>query len=839
MQFIDEIGELRAIFGHMLGASGVVAAAKLPILCPNEFDLWKMRIEKYFLMTNYSLWEVILNGDSPLPTRIVNGDVQIISPTIAEQRLAKKNELKARGTLLMTLPNKHQLKFNIYKDAKSLMEAIGKRFGGNEETKKVQKTLLKQQYENFSGTSSYSLDQIHDRLQKLIRQLEILGETISQEDINLKFLRSLPSEWKTHTLIWRNKADLEEQSLDDLFNNSKIYEAEVKGSSTSSQNTQNIVVVSSNNTDSTNESVNDVPSASVANNEDLKQIDPDDLEEMDLKWQMVMLTIRARRFLKQSGRNLGANGTDTIGFDMSKVECYNCHRKGHFAKECRSPRENRNKDTHRRTIPVEVYQVLQNQIMRLLKSQVSDKTGLEFDSQEFDYEELHSYESDNSMPKNPENDKYKTSEGYHVVPPLYTETFVPPKPDLFFNDDPNASESVANVFNVESSTNKPSKDMSKTLRPDAFIFEDWISDSEDEIEIESVPKQREPSFIKSTKHVKSFRESVKTVKHPTQAENLWTNNQKNVVPTAVLTRSRLVSLNAARPVPTAVPQSSVKSPRPVKHVVNKAHSPIRRPINHRPATKNSNFNKKVTIVKVNKCLSAKWTAWKEFSCSMAFAFICLATGGCIQTGRKIKSIDADEDITLVNVEKDKEVVTMDAKPQWRINQEDVNVASKGVNAAELYLMMKRKYQSLMKKPVSIAQARKNMIIYLKNMAGYKMEHFRDVEEPKKKRVADETLLQESFKKLKAVEVSGQVPYIDWEIHIEGSRTYWKIIRVDGITEACQSFENILKGFDRKYLVALWNLVKERFSSVVPSVDKEKALWVELKRLFEPDTNDVL
>nr|GEW73637.1 hypothetical protein [Tanacetum cinerariifolium] len=212
----------------------VVAAAKLPIPNPNEFDVWKMRIEKYFLMTDYSLWDVILN----------------------EQRLAKKNELKVGGTLLMALPDKHQLKFNIHRDAKSLMEAIEKRFGGNKETKKVQKTLLKQQYEIFSGTSSESLDQIHYRLQNIISQLEILGETISQEDINLKFLRSLPSEWKTHTLIWRNKADLEKQSLDDLFNNLKIYEAEVKGSSPSSQNTENIAFVSSNNTDSTNESVN-------------------------------------------------------------------------------------------------------------------------------------------------------------------------------------------------------------------------------------------------------------------------------------------------------------------------------------------------------------------------------------------------------------------------------------------------------------------------------------------------------------------------------------------------------------------------------------------------------
>nr|GEX68275.1 ribonuclease H-like domain-containing protein [Tanacetum cinerariifolium] len=179
----------------------VVAAAKLHILNPNKFNLWKMRIEQYFFMTNYSLWEVILNGDSALPTRIIDGVVQIVAPTIAEQRLAKKNKLKARVTFFMALPDKHQLKFNIHKDTKSLMEAIKK------------------------------------RLQKLISQLQILDETIYQEYINLKFLRSLPSEWKTHTLIWRNKADLEEQSLDDLFNNLKIYEAEVKGSSPSSQNT--------------------------------------------------------------------------------------------------------------------------------------------------------------------------------------------------------------------------------------------------------------------------------------------------------------------------------------------------------------------------------------------------------------------------------------------------------------------------------------------------------------------------------------------------------------------------------------------------------------------------
>ncbi|GJS09837.1 putative reverse transcriptase domain-containing protein, partial [Tanacetum coccineum] len=291
---------------------------------------------------------VIVNGDSPPPKRTVDGVEQTYPPTTAEEKLARKNELKARGTLLMALPIEHQLKFNSYKNAKSLMEAIEKRLGGNKESKKVQKTLLKQQYENFNGKSSEGLDQIYDRLQKFIRQLEIHGETISQEDVNLKLLRSLPSEWKTHTLIWRNKPDLETLSMDDLYNNLKIYEAEIMGSSSTNQNTQKVAFVSSNITSRSNETVNTAHGVSAANFKNNASTLPnvDSLsdtviysffaKEMDLKWQMAMLTIRARRFLKKTGRNLDVNGTDTIGFDKTKVN-----------------QDSRNREPTRRTVPVE------------------------------------------------------------------------------------------------------------------------------------------------------------------------------------------------------------------------------------------------------------------------------------------------------------------------------------------------------------------------------------------------------------------------------------------------------------------------------------------------------
>ncbi|GKC55856.1 hypothetical protein Tco_1083454, partial [Tanacetum coccineum] len=146
------------------------------------------------------------------------------------------------------------MKFNSIKYAKSLLQAIEKRFGGNDASKKTQRNLLKQQYENFTASSSEVLDQTFDRLQKLISQLEIHGESISQEDMNQKFLRSLSPEWNTYTIVWRNKPEIDTLIVDDLYNNMKIYELEVKGTSSSSINTQNIAFVSANN--STNGAIN-------------------------------------------------------------------------------------------------------------------------------------------------------------------------------------------------------------------------------------------------------------------------------------------------------------------------------------------------------------------------------------------------------------------------------------------------------------------------------------------------------------------------------------------------------------------------------------------------------
>ncbi|GJV69991.1 integrase, catalytic region, zinc finger, CCHC-type containing protein [Tanacetum coccineum] len=146
----------------------IVAASKVPMLKPGEFELWKMRIEQYIQMIDYALWEIIENENTTPKTTVVEGVKKIIPPTTAEEKAQKRLEVKARSTLMIGIPNEHQLKFNSIKDAKLLLEAIEKRFGGNAATKKTQRNLLKQQYENFTAPSSETLDQTFDRLQKLM-----------------------------------------------------------------------------------------------------------------------------------------------------------------------------------------------------------------------------------------------------------------------------------------------------------------------------------------------------------------------------------------------------------------------------------------------------------------------------------------------------------------------------------------------------------------------------------------------------------------------------------------------------------------------------------------------
>nr|GEZ80639.1 hypothetical protein [Tanacetum cinerariifolium] len=494
--------------------------------------------ERRLLLLSHVKTEVIINRDSPALTIVVDGVVQLVT-----HKFVDLWKMRIEQYFLMTDYSLWEVIIN--RDSPALTIVVD--------------------------------DQIHDRMQKLVSQLEIHGMSLSQEDVNLKFLCSLPSEWKTHTLIWRNKANLEEHSLDDLFNSLKIYKAEVNTTDSVSAATSvsaicvKLPLSSYPNIDSLSNAViySFLASQSTSpqlDNEDLKQIDVDDLKEMDLRWQMAMLTMRARRFLQKTGKNLGDNRVTSIGFDMSKVKCYNCHRKGYFAKD--EPA---------------------NFALMAITSSTSS--------------------SDNEL-----------------------------------------------------SPYKPTQDLSHTTKPLEPIIEDWVSDSEDE----SKPNDQQsvPSFIQSSKQVKTPRHSVQPVEVPildatpkpaslksnnSKRKNRKTcfvcrsvdylikdcdfhakkkaqstprnyahmgNNKKNasfthkhspkhMVPTTVLTQSKPVSITVVRQVSAVVPKIMVTQPRHAHSIVRKSKSPIRRHITRSPSPKTSNSPLRVTAAKAPMVSAAK------------------------------------------------------------------------------------------------------------------------------------------------------------------------------------------------------------------------------------------
>ncbi|GJS36158.1 hypothetical protein Tco_0534540 [Tanacetum coccineum] len=229
-----------------------LSTIKLPILKKGEYDIWAMKMEHYLGHTDYPIWEVIQKGNGPVQVSTdTNGQIRVLPPKTAEEILARERERKARTTLLMSIPEDHLAKFHKMTDAKEMWEAIKSRFGGNDESKKMQKYILKQQFESFSVSNSEGLHKGYDRFQSLLSQLEIHGAGVSTEDANQKFLRSLPASWSQVSLIMRTKPGVDSLSFDDLYNNLRVFEPDVKGSTGSSSSAQNVAFVSSS-TSSTN-----------------------------------------------------------------------------------------------------------------------------------------------------------------------------------------------------------------------------------------------------------------------------------------------------------------------------------------------------------------------------------------------------------------------------------------------------------------------------------------------------------------------------------------------------------------------------------------------------------
>ncbi|GJS36852.1 hypothetical protein Tco_0535234 [Tanacetum coccineum] len=247
---------------HVIGVENdhdeVLGANAIPFLRPRptiekrtgEYDIWSMRMRQYICHTDHNLWDIIVNGDLEDEATPSGEQSSPLIPKIAKQLAARRNQERIKSILLLEIPDEYLLKFHNVPDAKSLWAVIKSRFG---------------------------------------------------EDINQKFLRSFHPSWSQIALIMRNKLDIDDIDIDDLYNNLRVYEDELKRSSGSNSASQNLAFLSSENTNSTIE----VSTTS----RDFRQMDGDDLEELDLRWQVAMLTVRVKKSGRSQGRRpYGDNG---------------------------------------------------------------------------------------------------------------------------------------------------------------------------------------------------------------------------------------------------------------------------------------------------------------------------------------------------------------------------------------------------------------------------------------------------------------------------------------------------------------------------------------------------
>nr|GEV85003.1 hypothetical protein [Tanacetum cinerariifolium] len=678
--------------------------------------------------------------------------------TTAKEKAQRRLEVKARSTLIIGIPNEHQLKFNSIKDAKKLLKAVEKRFDGNATTKKTQKNLLKQQYKDFTTPSTKMVDQTFDKLQKLMSQLELLEEKLSQEDVNQKLL-------KINTAQAVNNA----QAVNTAHEVSTASTQVNVGYFTNIDNLSDAVICSF---------FTSQPNSPQLVHEDLEQIHSDD---MDFRWQMAMLTMRAKRFLKKIGRKLTINGNETIGFDKSNessrrsvpvetststalVSCdglggydwsdqaeegpnyalmtfssssSNSEVSNNFtcSKSClenikflKSQNDQLLKDLKKYELMVLGYKTGEIAIRELRKKieiAQKEKDGIQLNLDKFE----HASKSLNKLIDCPIVDNCKKGldyENYNPVPPPYAGNFMPLTHDLSFTSlDEFVNKPVVENCKAKSSEEEHKGNPQMDLQ-DQGVIDKGCSSVDATIKGKSLETEEEAAAKKSTEKDSNDTEELVNVITCLDATNILTSGGVQVV-----------SVSPATKVPTKMVESETPKKKKIQEQID------------------------------------------------------------VQMARELE-----------------EEIARDAQ---RMNEQIVKDAEiAGIHAEE---ELPKLIDSLDRNNETIAKYLHEYEQFAADLSiGERIELINDLESAKKVKTSEE-VSEEDLKTLMQLVPVEEVyvealqlkhPIIDWEIHTEGED-----------------------------LNQLWALVKETLNIRQATSDKEKELWVELKRLYEPDVEDQL